>query len=90
MNQTVMDFDGATFDQSRDGPRLNRQAQLVFNVVRDGRWRTLHAIAEQTGQPEASVSARLRDLRKPRFGSHSVDRRYIAQGVWEYRLEVAV
>lgn len=81
-----MQFDGETYDEARDGPRLNRQAQLVFDVVKDGRWRTLHAIAEQTGEPEASVSARLRDLRKARFGGHSVDRRYIAQGVWEYRL----
>lgn len=89
MTQTAMDFDGSTFDRTRDGPRLFHQAELVFECIKDGRWRTLHAIAEQTRQPEASVSARLRDLRKPRYGGHTVKRRYIAQGVHEYRLEVA-
>jgi hypothetical protein len=33
-----------------------------------------------------SVSARVRDLRKDKFGSHRVDRRYAGNGVWEYRL----
>ncbi len=80
-------FDGETYDESRDGLRLHRQLQTVFDAIKDGRWRTLHAIAEQTGEPEASVSARLRDLRKPKWGGHVVERRYIAQGLWEYRLE---
>jgi hypothetical protein len=54
--------------------------------MRDGRWRRLTAIAIAAQAPEASVSARLRDLRKERFGSHTVERRYVAQGLWEYRV----
>lgn len=77
---------GETYDAARDGDRLNRQARLVFNLMRDGRWRTLAAIATIVDEPEASVSARLRDLRKKRFGSHVVDRRYIGNGLWEYKL----
>lgn len=85
MTQTLT-RDGETYDHDRDGPRLHRQAQLVFDAIKDGRWRTLHAITERTGEPEASVSARLRDLRKPKFGGFTISRRYVAAGVWEYRM----
>lgn len=77
---------GWTFSQQRDGQRLNRQAYVVWMLMRDGRWRTLAEIAALTGEPEASVSARLRDLRKDRFGGHIVDRRYLQNGLWEYRV----
>lgn len=80
--------EGGTFDPARDTDRLNRQARAVFNVMRDGKWRTLKTIALLTNEPEASVSARLRDLRKPRFGGHVVDRSYVADGIWQYRLEI--
>lgn len=38
--------------------------------------------------PEASVSARLMDFRKARFGSHYVDQEYVLMGLWKYRLTV--
>ena len=77
---------GETYDHNRDGDRLNRQARLVFNLMKDGRWRTLAAIATIVDEPEASVSARLRDLRKKRFGERVVDKRYVGNGLWEYKL----
>jgi hypothetical protein len=57
--------------------------------MKDGQWRTLEQIADMTGDPTPSVSAQLRHLRKPRFGSHTVDRRHVGGGLYEYRLEVA-
>lgn len=78
--------DGDTYDHDRDGARLNRQAQAVYALMKDGEWRTLLGIAALLDEPEASVSARLRDLRKEKFGSHIVERRYIADGVWQYRV----
>lgn len=78
--------DGATFDPTRDLARLNDQHLRVYRVMRDGEWRTLGAIAMQTGDPEASISARLRDFRKPRFGGHTVERRHIGVGLWAYCL----
>lgn len=78
--------DGITYTPDRDRLRLNRQARTVYDVMIDGHWRTLSEIARCTGEPEPSISARLRDLRKPRFGSHTVERRYIACGLWEYRV----
>jgi hypothetical protein len=52
----------------------------------DGDWHTLFEISDLTLAPAQSVSARLRDFRKTRYGAHIVDRRYVANGVWEYKL----
>jgi hypothetical protein len=79
-------FDGPTFDQGRDGDRLHAQLGRVLAVLKDGRWHTLGDISSQTGDPQASVSARIRDCRKPRYGGHTVARRYVERGRWEYRL----
>ncbi len=79
-------FDGSSFESSRDGDRLQAQLAKVLDVMRGGQWRTLAAISEVAGAPEASVSARLRDLRKERYGSHTIERRYVVRGLWEYRL----
>lgn len=78
------DRDGRTF-QPQDRSRLNRQAQAVWDAMQDHRWHTLAEISQATGAPEASVSARLRDFRKPRFGGHTVLHRRVGT-VWEYRI----
>ena len=65
--------------------------QAVFDAMRDGQWRTLEAISMSTGAPQASVSARLRDFRKEKFGGHHVERRRMKElgGLFEYRLALA-
>lgn len=82
-------FDGATYEASRDGERLTRQQDTIYALMRDGRPRTLAEIESATGYPQSSISARLRDLRKPRFGGHDVIRAYRDQGVWVYRVVLA-
>jgi len=82
------DRDGQTFDRQRDGARLDGQAADVFRLMRDGQWRTLAEISAATGHPEASVSARLRDFRRPKFGGFVVEREHIAGGLWRYRVLV--
>lgn len=84
-------FDGATYDALQDQARLNTQLRAVRDLMRDGTWRSLHAIAAATGYPEASVSARLRDLRKPKFGAHLVQRRRLHEGggTYQYRVGTA-
>ena len=78
--------DGATVTES-DVVRLRGQALRVHTLMRDGQWRTLAAMSKATGDPEASVQARLRDFRKPQFGSMTVDTRRLSEhGPWEYRL----
>lgn len=85
------DRDGETFDSKHDGKRLNRQAADVFALMKDGEWRPLWKIAKITGHPEASISARLRDFRKPKFGGYTVERKRVGGGcdgepLWLYRV----
>ena len=79
-------FDGATFDKDRDGKRLTAQIYRVYDAMKDGQWHTLSELAKICGDPEASVSARLRDMRKPRYNSMQIERRYVRRGLHEYRL----
>ena len=77
---------GATYCATLDAARLNRQQAEVFALMRDGTWRTLAEISRATANPEASVSARLRDFR--RLGM-TVERRRRGDpraGLHEYRL----
>jgi hypothetical protein len=82
----VAEFGGDTFDDDRDGNRLRAQFRRVWCVMRGGAWLTLAQIAAATGDPESSVSARLRDFRKPRYGGHTVERAYVRKGLWTYRV----
>lgn len=77
---------GATYVHTLDADRLNRQQAEVFALMRDGTWRTLAEISAATHNPEASVSARLRDFR--RLGQ-TVERRRRGDpraGLHEYRV----
>lgn len=78
--------DGQTFEPKRDTVRLNEQAQDVFNFLSDNCWHTLREAHERTGHPEASISARIRDLRKLKFGGFKIEKRYIENGLWQYRM----
>lgn len=84
------DHDGATYDPALDRARLNTQQQRVFDYIKDAGWYTLREIesALNYAYPQASISARLRDLRKAKFGSHRVERRRHSPGTFEYRLIV--
>jgi len=55
-------------------------------AVQDGKWRSLKEIASMTGDPEASVSAQLRHLRKARFGGHTIEKSYEGGGLYLYRM----
>lgn len=79
-------FDGKTYDPDRDESRLAGQLLRVYELMRDGAWRTLADIAEQAQGSQASVSARLRDLRKKRFGAHRVERKSLGGGLFTYQL----
>lgn len=81
-----MYFDGQTYNAARDRDRLGAQMERVFDAMSDHQWHTLPHLSEVTGDPEASVSARLRDLRKQRFGAHSIERKYVERGLFTYRL----
>lgn len=83
---SLWDFDGHTYDADRDHDRLRAQLNRVKSAMSDGEWHTLAFLSGYLGDPEASISARLRDLRKPKFGGHTIERRYVVRGLFEYRL----
>ena len=97
------DFDGKTYDPALDKSRLKSQLGRVFDVMADGRWHTLadieEAIFSQHGKCDSQpgISARIRDLRKPKFGGYEIEHRRVTlrahnlsepikTGTWEYRI----
>lgn len=80
-----MRFDGATYGEA-DEARLASQFDRVKDLMLDGVPRTIYAIQAIVGGSEAAISARLRDLRKPRFGSYRVERRRERNGVHVYQV----
>jgi hypothetical protein len=84
-----MSFGGATLEKS-DFPRLSGQLKNVYDIMADGQYRTLDQIVtEIKGQygkvvTPQSVSARLRDLRKEKFGGYKVLRESVGAGLFKY------
>lgn len=84
-------FKGAGYNKVFDHERLSGQAKGVYNLMSDGRWRTLSEINDELGYPEASISAQLRAFRRKEFGSHTVNRRRRGNptgGLHEYSLVI--
>lgn len=84
-----LNFDGPDYDPELDRDRLTGQILRVFNCMKDKEWRTLAEIEEETHDPQASISAQLRHLRKERFGGHTINKRRRGdpkQGLFEYQL----
>ncbi len=79
-------FSGAGAGTMEDQERLSGQLKRIKNLMKDGRWRTFQEIHEVTGEPIASISAQLRNLRKLGMGGHQVDRQHLGRGLYEYRL----
>lgn len=88
-------FSGYTYCRELDEARLTSLLRKVlWNLLRSGSWWTLAQLRERCGGSEAGISARIRDLRKPRFGGFRIEhrRRQGAEksGLWEYRLAVGL
>lgn len=74
--------------EPEDRQRLAKQTEAVWTLMSDTQWRTLGEIRQALFQmgtvaSEASISARLRELRGLQ---HQVDRKRIAQGLFAYRV----
>lgn len=79
-------FDGSDYLPIRDDERLTGQLRRLWKAMSDGCWWTLKELAQATGDPEASLSAQMRHLRKDRFGRHTVEKEYLCDGLFQYRL----
>ena len=88
----LLHFDGSDYNKDLDVDRLTDQYHRIFNLMSDGKWRTLFEIEFILGYPQASISAQLRHMRKPRFGAHIVRKQRVkgreTQGLFEYQLSV--
>lgn len=80
-------IDGDTYESERDAGRLLGQLVRVRSAVSDHQWHTLPELSARCGGTTQAVSARLRDLRKAKHGGHKVERRYVRDGLFEYRLK---
>ena len=82
-------FNGSDYVPILDDKRLTGQLKRIYDLMKDGKWRTLQEIRGITNDPEASISAQLRHLRKERFGRHTVIKRRkgeLSKGLFEYKL----
>jgi hypothetical protein len=80
-------FDGKAYDHEVDSPRLHNQFDRVFHFMKDEKWYTIRQVSQALGNAqEQSISATIRDMRKERFGGHTVERRRVSPGLYEYRL----
>lgn len=89
MNQDSF-FDGDTYEPLQDKERLETLFERVKSTMAGAQWWTLEELAAQAKGSQASVSARIRDLRKERFGGWEIVRRRLQSapesGVWEYQM----
>jgi hypothetical protein len=75
-----------TYVPELDFNRLSTQLEKVRQLMSDGEWRTLGEISAKAQGSEASVSARLREIRK---NGRTVERRRKGDprsGLFEYRV----
>lgn len=83
-------FDGNTYVAELDEKRLTTNLDRTVAATRGGDWFSLERLAFEVGCSEAGVSARLRDLRKPkhaeRYGVAAVESRRVKGGLWQYRV----
>lgn len=82
-------FDGSDYEPEYDDSRLTGQIKRIYTLMIDGKFRTLAEIESETKDPQASISAQLRHLRKKRFGNHILNKRPRGDrenGLFEYQL----
>ena len=77
-------FAGSDYIPARDDVRLKGQIERVFKALQSGEKRTLGQISAITGDPESSVSAQLRHLRKPQHGGYRIEKEFVSNGLYLY------
>jgi DNA-binding transcriptional regulator GbsR (MarR family) len=73
---------------------LHKGTQIgrVYAALQSGDWLTLSELNAVTGDSISSISAQIRHLRKPAYGSHTIKKRRrgaAERGLYEYRLSNA-
>lgn len=92
----MRDFDGDTIVPERDNTRLHPQLVAVLSkfLHEANQWLMLPFIIMDvqrmtgTNAGAAAITARIRDLRKAKFGGYHIESRYVTRGVWAYRMVI--
>lgn len=88
-------FNGPVYEPEFDQARLTGQILRVYDTIKNGEWLTLDDIHTriirtcEKYDPQPSISAQLRHLRKARFGGYTIEKRPRGErgnGLWEYAL----
>ncbi len=89
-------FAGAYYNPPRDDRRLRKQIGRVWDVLSDGQPHTYEEIQRATaqmetcpnpgGDPQNSISAQIRHLRKPQHGSWIIDALSRRSTLYHYRM----
>jgi hypothetical protein len=87
-------FDGSDYVARFDRERLSTQLEHIrdFMLARPGQWFTVQELGRSLIFPEPSISAQLRNLRKPRLGGWHVPKRRRGdphRGCWEFTIREA-
>lgn len=84
---------GPAYDKKRDVARTSAQMERIRKYMLASKdWQTLDQISAglvmlyEAHFPAASVSAQLRHLKRPEHGGYILDKRYIGNGLWAYKL----
>lgn len=89
LEDEAMKFNGPEYQPEFDLDRLSDQHLRIRKAMLNNQWLTLREISSLTGDPEASISAQLRHLRKDRFGGYVVERKPSGdrkKGLFKYRV----
>lgn len=84
-------FNGSDYVPKYDDARLKGQMKRIYDLMKDGKFRTLQEIEQATGDPQASISGQLRNFRKLQYGSMTVNKQIRGdreRGLYEYQLIV--
>lgn len=69
-----------------EGNELKGSHQKIYDAMKDGKWITLETLAKKVGMTGSGASACMRNLRMPKFGSYTVERKHIKGTLYKYRL----
>jgi len=80
-------FHGHTYDKNRDHVRLTKKIKELYDLMKDGTWRTVAEIHEILGHKHSTIDANLRNLRREDKGYHQTPgRKRNGIGDFEYKL----
>lgn len=91
-SQPVPRFDSGIELTKADHVRLGAQIKRVLAVLQEGGWWSVPEIKTRIWSkygiedPETSISAQIRNLKKERHGEHTVERRSEGRGFYRFRL----